>query len=89
MKTKTLLPQALRARITQAALEDGDLLEKDLREAQASAFSSHCRRVWQRLNREDREALRRSLRKKKDSFLLRDSFVEHECIALVEKILRV
>ena len=87
---KTALPPAISRSIRLASKEDMDLLAKDREDAEKNCLYRHGRRVWERLDRVERDAIRMNVvdQNAKQEFSAMDaSYEEYECIRIVETLL--
>ena len=80
----------LRPRLLALSDKRCDLLKRDLKEARAQCHRWHAKRIWEALDREDRETVRRRvaaeaphLNEKDDALLL-----EARCVRVIEEELK-
>ena len=86
---KTALPPAISRSIRLASKEDMDLLAKDREDAEKNRLYRHGRRVWERLERADRDSIRKRVTDQavRNTLPVDAAYEEYECIRIVETFL--
>jgi hypothetical protein len=65
-----------------------DLYERDLQRSRDDCFNSHSRRVWERLNQDEREEMRQGLERPTVMPELAERYIDITCSRLIGEFLQ-